>query len=169
MSDKEKPVPLTGTVQIPIKYKVNGAEVEKNFIVEVSAPGPKAELETLTKALEQNRQLLGECQDDIYLNMKKDFYDYQPPWELNYDGPIQTAVMARHNINLLIPLVNIRGGKAKYSKIEAMPVKNHVEKILFKAEKAALEWQVEKSAPMMYAFVAAAIVAVAVITFVSIR
>lgn len=160
---------LVGTIQVPIKYKASGDEVEKNFSIHVSPPGPKEDLETLEKALEQNRALLNQCQKDMCENMKKDFFEYQPPWLLNYEGPIQTAVMARHNINVLIPLVNIKGGSAKYSKIESMPVKNHVEKLMFKAEKAALEWQVEKSSPIMYALVVAMIVAAVVVSYVAVR
>lgn len=165
MSDEEKPVSLIGTIKVPIA--IQGAE--KDFTVHVSPPGPKEDLETLERALEQNRSLLNECQKDMCENMKKDFFEYQPPWMLNYEGPIQTAVMARHNINVLIPLVNIKGGSAKYTKIESMPVKTHVEKLMFKAEKAALEWQVEKSSPIMYSIVVAMMVAVVVVAFVSVR
>ncbi|CAA6822297.1 MAG: Unknown protein [uncultured Thiotrichaceae bacterium] len=162
MSGEEKPVSLIGTIKVPITLQGS----EKDFTVHVSPPGPMENLENLEKALEQNRALLNECQKDMYENMKKDFFEYQPPWMINYEGPIQTAVMARHNINVLIPLVNVKGGRATYSKIETMPVKTHVEKLMFKAEKAALEWQVEKSSPIMYAVAVAMVVAVVVIAFV---
>lgn len=156
---------MSGPLQIPITLKGE----EKKYNLYISPPSAKDDVETLELALKNNRELLVHCQDKLCDTMKRDFFEYQPPWLLDYDSSIQTAIMARQNINILIPLINIRGGKADFTKIETMPVRNHVEKIMFKAEKAALEWQVESSSPMMYAIVVALMVAVGVIGVVAVK
>ncbi len=164
MADESKPVSLMGTIHIPIK--VQGKETE--FHCQISAPGPMAPVEDLEKALKINRDLLNESQKDMVDNLKKDYFERDPPWLLNYEGPVQNALVARFNINVLIPLINIKGGKEKFSKMESWPVKKHIEKMLVKAEKAALEDQIKRAAPFHYAFAISMVVAAFVILYVTI-
>lgn len=164
MSDDKKPVSLIGTIQIPIKIQGE----EKEFMCQISPPGPMAPVEDLENALKRNRELLDECQQEMAENMRKDYFEREPPWLLNYEGPVQNALMARFNINVLIPLINMKGGKAKFTKIESMPVKFHVEKLMAKAEKALLMEEVEKGKPFGYAFAISMIVAAFVVLLVSI-
>lgn len=161
---EEKPVPLQGTIHIPIK--VQGKETE--FHCQISAPGPMAPVEDLEKALIINRKILDESQKDMVENLKRDYFERQPPWKLNYEGPVQNALAARFNINVLIPLINIKGGKEKFSKMESWPVKKHIEKLLVKAEKEALEYQIKKAAPFQYAFVIFIVLAVFVFGYMSV-
>ncbi len=163
MSD-EKPVSLIGTVVIPIK--VQGKETD--FHCQVTAPGPKVEVEELEKALIRNRELLDNSHKAMVDNLKKDYFDRAAPWLLNYEGPVQNALTARFNINVLIPLINIRGGEAEFTKLEAWPVKKHIEKMMVKAEKGALEYQIVKAAPFNYAFAIFMIIAVFVILYITI-
>lgn len=153
MSDDNKPVGLMGTIHIPIK--VDGKETE--FSCQISAPGPMAPVEDLEKALERNRNLLNECSQEMAANLEKDYFDRAPPWLLDYISPVQNALTARFNINVLIPLINMKGGTAKFTKIESMPVKNHIEKLMGKAEKAALGFQDQRMTPVIFAKRAAAI------------
>jgi len=162
MSDG-KPISLIGTVSIPIK--VQGKETD--FHCHVTAPGPKIEVEELEKALVRNRDLLNNAHKAMVDNLKKDYFERAAPWLLNYEGPVQNALTARFNINVLIPLINIRGGEAEFTKLEAWPVKKHIEKMMVKAEKAALEYQIVKAAPFHYAFAISMVVAAFVILYIS--
>ena len=162
MSD-EKPIPLIGTVTIPIKLQ--GKDTE--FQCHITAPGAKVEVEELERALIRNRELLNKSHKDMINNLKKDYFERAAPWLLNYEGPVQNALIARFNINVLIPLINMRGGEAEFTKIESWPVKKHIEKMMVKAEKAALEYQIVKAAPFHYAFAISMVVAAFVILYIS--
>lgn len=161
MSDESKPVSLMGTIQIPIKLQ--GKETE--FHCQITAPGPMVKVEELEAALKTNRNLLGECQEDMVDNLKKDYFDRAPPWLLNYEGPVQNALTARFNINVLIPLINMKGGEAKFNKLESWPVKKHIEKMMVGADKKALGYQDMRMTPVIYAKRATAI-SVLVLAFV---
>ncbi len=163
MSD-EKPIPLVGTINIPIS--IQGKETA--FHCQITAPGPMAAVEDLEKALVRNRDLLNKSHKDMIDNLKKDYFERAAPWLLNYEGPVQNALVARFNINVLIPLINMKGGEAEFTKIESWPVKKHVEKMMVKAEKAALEYQIIKAAPFNYAFAISMIVAAFVILYVTV-
>jgi hypothetical protein len=161
----EKPVSLFGTVRIWIE--VQGKEQE--FQLQISPPAMMASAEELEIALKNNREILADSAKEMVENLKKDYFEQLPPWKLNYDGPIQNALMARLNINVLIPLINIKGGHAKYTKQESWPVKKHIEWLQNKkGQKAALESQIEKAAPFSYAFALSMLVAVFVILYITI-
>lgn len=164
MSDEEKPVSLIGTIHIPIKIQGD----EKKFDCHISAPGPMAPVEELEKALQRNRDLLDECQKEIAENLRKEHFDREPPWKLNYEGAVLNALVARLNINVLIPLINIKGGKAKFTKIETMPVNKHVEKLMAKAEKVVFFVEPEKNrkGSMKSAILVTAVVAIFVSLYV---
>jgi hypothetical protein len=151
MSDDNKPVGLLGTIHIPIKVQRDPNAKEEEFSCQITAPGPMAKVEELEKALVRNRELLAESQKDMIANLEKDYFDRAPPWLLDYNSPIQNALTARFNINVLIPLINMKGGTAKFTKIESMPVKKHIEKLMVKAEKAALGFQDMRMTPVIYA------------------
>ena len=131
MTDTEKPIPLIGTIHIPIKY----SGMETWFHCQISAPPPMTPIEDLEKFLTSNRRLLDEAQEDMITNYYNDLFLHKAPGKLNYEGPIQDALVARFNINILIPLINIKGGTAKFTKLESMPVNKHIEKMMFVAEK----------------------------------
>ena len=50
---------------------------------------------------------------------------------------IQNALVARANIDLLIPLINMRGGDAEYKGLEALPIDDHINGLRDEAAKKA--------------------------------
>lgn len=59
-------------------------------------------------------------------------------WNENFLRPgIQNALVARANIDLLIPLINMRGGDAEYKGLEAHPIDNHINGLRDNAAKQA--------------------------------
>lgn len=158
---EEKPIPLIGTIHIPIKY----SDTVKTFHCQISAPPPMAPVEDLEKFLLSNRQLLNEAQEAMITNLHDDLFRHQAPWLLNYEGPIQNALVARFNINILIPLINIRGGNEKFTKMESLPVKDHIEKMMFKAEKTMFLRHSEDEKPFYIVFSISIFVVIIIIFF----
>ncbi len=61
-------------------------------------------------------------------------------WDENVLRPgIQNALVARANIDLLIPLINVRGGDAEYKGLEALPINDHINNLRDGAAKRAAE------------------------------
>lgn len=59
-------------------------------------------------------------------------------WKENILRPgIQNSLVARANIDLLIPLINIRGGEAEYEGREALPIHEHINNLRDEAAKKA--------------------------------
>lgn len=147
MSDKEevKPTAYTGTVKVNVRGE--------DFYAHITPPPPAAGLPDLEKALETNRRIIDESQ----LELKKVFYqeafEQAAPWQLNYKSPIQDAITAHLNINILIPLINIRGGEARFKKPETFHVKQRIELMRNIAEKATHLEQTGKHRPFNIAFV----------------
>jgi len=57
--------------------------------------------------------------DDLLKRVEKKHVDYF--------SPTQNALVARANIDLLIPLINVKGGVAVYDgKLEGLPIEKHV-------------------------------------------
>jgi len=106
--------------------------IKKNdYLVRIMRPSGSASLHELQRSLQRNRDMLNEsfeemveaCRDEI---IKKKGSDHI--------SPTQNALVARANIDLLIPLINVRGGVASYKgKLEAMPIEKHVDKLRNKA------------------------------------
>ena len=72
------------------------------------------------------------CRDDFFKRVEKKYVDYF--------SPTQNALVARANIDLLIPLINVKGGVATYNgKLEGMPIEKHIEKLRDKAAKDVKE------------------------------
>lgn len=61
-------------------------------------------------------------------------------WNENVLRPgIQNALVARANIDLLIPLINMRGGEAEYKGQEALPINDHINALRDMTAKEASE------------------------------
>ena len=124
MSDEKKdnsvqPTAYVGTVKVTVR--------DKDHFVHISTPPMGATIEELEKALQKNRDMINKCQDDFKNAFIAQVYEFKPPMQVNFDSPTQNAIMAHLNINILIPLINVRGGNASFEKAETFHVKQRLE------------------------------------------
>lgn len=148
--EEVKPTAYAGTVKVSIHGK--------DHYVHVSAPPMGATLEDLEKALQHNRDLINTSQSLMQQAVIDQVYLFKPPMQVNFDSPTQDAIMAHLNINILIPLINIRGGTARFAKPETFHVKQRVEIMRNVAERMAhMERQVHYN-PLPNAVVALVVV-----------
>ncbi len=133
MGDEKKaavqPTAYVGTVKVNIRGK--------DYYVHTSSPPMGATLEDLENALQKNRELIDTSQQEMKQAFINQVYLLKPQAQVNYDSPTQNAIMAHLNINLLIPLINIRGGSASFAKPETFHVKQRVEIMRNVAERTA--------------------------------
>ena len=123
MADEKKPeiqpTAYVGTVKVNIRGK--------DYFVHISPPPMGATLDDLEAALKNNRDKIDECQQKMKEAYIDQAYRFKPPMQVNFDTPTQDAIMAHLNINILIPLINIRGGQASFTKPETFHVQQRVE------------------------------------------
>lgn len=119
-----------------VKVNIKGDE----YLVRVMKPANSASLNELQVSLKRNRDMLAEsylamhetCRDDLFKRVEKKHVDYF--------SPTQNALVARANIDLLIPLINVKGGVASYKgKLEGLPLEKHIAKLRDKAMKKVRE------------------------------
>ncbi len=122
------PSTYAGTVRV----NVRGRE----YIVHTSAPLPMMALADLEAGLKRNREMIKDCQERMREVFIMEAFEYAAPWVLNYDSPTQDAIQAHININLLIPLINLKGGQASFEKPETLPVQQRLEIMRNVAEKS---------------------------------
>ena len=113
-----------------VKVNIQGDE----YLIRVMRPANGATLNELQLSLKRNREMLKEsylamhetCRDDFFKRVEKKYVDYF--------SPTQNALVARANIDLLIPLINVKGGVASYQgKLEGLPIDKHISKLRTKA------------------------------------
>jgi hypothetical protein len=136
---------MTGTVEVEVKGK--------KYRVQISPPGPMVPVEELEKALIANRKQLKEAQAGITATFKKEVFEMPAPKFLNYESPTLLGIMAHLNINVLVPIINMKGGSATFQKPETMPVDKHLEKMYFLAQKGTLENFHKEQRPFHTAFI----------------
>ena len=156
MSDEKKdnvpqPTAYVGTVKVNI--------LGKDYYVQTSTPPMGASLEELERALQHNRDLIKQSQEQMKQAVIDQVFMFKPPMLINFDSPTQTAIMAHININILIPLINLRGGNAAFEKAETFHVKSRVEIMRTAAERVAFMEQHTKTSPMKSAFVIVTVLA----------
>lgn len=99
-------------VPIPVRLKsIFGA---KDYYVHSSAPLPMMNLADLEEGLQRNRLIIQSAQERIRQAFIQEAIEFAAPWQINYDSPIQDAIQAHLNINMLIPLINLKGGQAVF-------------------------------------------------------
>lgn len=117
-----------------------------DYTVRVMRPDAEATLNELQLSLTRNRQMLANsfvamqesCRDDLFKRKEKQYIDHL--------SPTQNALVARANIDMLIPLINIKGGIATYeNKKEALPLEKHILKLRNKALEIANEEDAKES------------------------
>ncbi|MCK5666344.1 MAG: hypothetical protein KAI17_22795 [Thiotrichaceae bacterium] len=119
-----------------LKLPVLGEE----YIVRVMKPAASASSYELQISLNRNREMLKESYEAMHETCRDDFFKRVDKKEVDYFSPTQNALVARANMDLLIPLINVKGGIAAYaSKLEGMPIEKHIEKLRNKAAKHVRE------------------------------
>lgn len=92
----------------------------------------------LKRSLERNREMMEQSFDKmvgIYRNFRVNPNPLVIESESAYRTATKNALVARANIDVLIPLINIRGGDAEYEGVgEGLPIEQHVEQLRRKAE-----------------------------------
>jgi hypothetical protein len=131
MADETKstePSNYAGTVKVNIRGR--------DYYVHISAPMPMMSLADLEEGLKRNRAIIKASQEKMRDTFVMEAFEYAAPWLLNYDGPTQDAIQAHIHINMLIPLINLKGGTANFDKPETFPVKQRIEIMRNVAEKS---------------------------------
>jgi len=105
-----------------------------DYLVRVMKPSSSASLHELQISLNRNRDMLKESFEAMHETCRDDFFKRVEKKYVDYFSPTQNALVARANMDLLIPLINVKGGIATYaSKLEGMPIEKHIEKLRNKA------------------------------------
>ena len=129
MSDESTPA---GSYKLTIK----GDE----YLVRVMKPSNTASLNELQLSLQRNREMLKESYDAMHETCRDDYFKRIEKKYVDYFSPTQNALVARANIDLLIPLINVKGGIAAYKgKLEGLPIEKHIVKLRDKAAKHVRE------------------------------
>ena len=112
------------------KLRITGDE----YLVRVMKPASGASLNELQLSLRRNREMLKESYQAMHETCRDDFFKRVEKKHVDYFSPTQNALVARANIDLLIPLINVKGGVAAYKgKLEGLPIEKHIEKLRNKA------------------------------------
>ena len=113
-----------------VKVIIKGDE----YIVRVMKPASSASLNELQISLKRNREMLKESYLAMHETCRDDFFKRVEKKHVDYFSPTQNALVARANIDLLIPLINVKGGVAAYTgKLEGLPLEKHIAKLRDKA------------------------------------
>ncbi len=111
-----------------------------DYLVRVMKPSSSASLHELQISLNRNRDMLKESFEAMHETCRDDFFKRVEKKYVDYFSPTQNALVARANMDLLIPLINVKGGVAAYAnKLEGMPIEKHIEKLRNKAAKNVRE------------------------------
>jgi len=122
----ESEVAPTGSVKINIKGE--------KYLIRVMKPANSATLSELQISLKRNREMLQESYLAMHETCRDDFFKRVEKKHVDYFSPTQNALVARANIDLLIPLINVKGGIASYKgKLEGLPIEKHITKLRNKA------------------------------------
>ena len=128
MGNPTEPSNYAGTVKVTIRGR--------EYMIHTSAPLPASSLTDLEEGLARNRAILREAQDKMRDMFELEAFEYAAPTMINYDTPTQDAITAHINVTMLIPLINLKGGKASFEKVETLPVQQRIEIMRNVAEKS---------------------------------
>lgn len=113
-----------------VKVIIKGDE----YIVRVMKPASSASLNELQISLKRNREMLKDSYLAMHETCRDDYFKRVEKKHVDYFSPTQNALVARANIDLLIPLINVKGGVAAYTgKLEGLPLEKHIAKLRDKA------------------------------------
>lgn len=129
-----------------LKLNIKGDD----YLVRVMRPASGASLHELQLSLQRNREMLANSFDAMKETCRDDLFKRKEKKHIDYLSPTQNALVARANIDLLIPLINVKGGVAVYeNKKEALPLEKHIIKLRDKAMEAVNE---EDAKDSLYGF-----------------
>ena len=115
-----------------VKLSIKGDD----FLIRVMRPASSASAHELQLSLQRNRDMLKQSFEAMHETCRDDFFKRVEKKHVDYFSPTQNALVARANIDMLIPLINVKGGIATYNgKLEGMPIEKHIEKLRDKAAK----------------------------------
>ena len=113
-----------------VKVNIKGDD----YLVRVMKPANGASLNELQISLKRNRDMLKESYLAMHETCRDDFFKRVEKKHVDYFSPTQNALVARANIDILIPLINVKGGVASYKgKLEGLPIDRHITKLRSKA------------------------------------
>lgn len=110
-----------------------------DYQVCIMRPAASASVHELQISLRRNREMVEQSYQAMHkLEEGKDSVD-------DLISPTRNALIARANIDMLIPLINVKGGVAAYAnKNEAMQIEKHVETLRDNAIKEIAKVTVKK-------------------------
>ena len=116
--------------------KVYIRDVEYNL--SVSKPAHGVGVSELKRSLDRNREMLAQNFEKM-MAIYRGYRTNTDPLVVEHEGAYRTAtknaLVARANIDVLIPLINIKGGDAEYEgDAEGLPINEHIEQLRFDAE-----------------------------------
>ncbi len=116
------------------KIFIRGVE----YNLRVSKPAHGVGVAELRRSLDRNREML-EKNFEKMKQIYRRFRTNTDPLVVEHEGAYRTAtknaLVARANIDVLIPLINIKGGDAEYEgDEEGLPIEEHIEQLRFDAE-----------------------------------
>jgi len=121
-----------------------------DYLVRVIRPSSSTSLHELQLSLKRNRQMLADSFEAMKEACRDDFFKRIDRKDVDYLSPTQNALVARANIDVLIPLINMKGGVATYeNKKEALPLEKHIQKLRSKAAEKVRE---EEGKNSLYGF-----------------
>ena len=118
-------LPVTVSGSGSANFKIKGDEYQ----ITVIRPSPSVSAHELSQSLISNRKMLKQSAKDM---------EILKPCKKKVDdllSPTRNALLARANIDLLVPLINMKGGEAKFEGKEALLIEKHIEKLRADAEK----------------------------------
>ena len=126
-----------------LKLNIKGDD----YLVRVMRPATGTSLHELQFSLARNREMLADSFEAMKEACRDDLFKRKEKKDVDYFSPTMNALVARANIDMLIPLINIKGGVAAYKgKLESMPIEKHIEKLRNKAWKKVNEEDAKDSA-----------------------
>ena len=130
MSEEEEFYESNNAPAGSVKVHIKG----QDYLVRVMKPANSASLNELQLSLTRNREMLKESYLAMHETCRDDFFKRVEKKHVDYFSPTQNALVARANIDLLIPLINVKGGIASYKgKLEGLPIEKHISKLRDKA------------------------------------
>jgi len=129
--------------------KIYIRDVEYNL--RVSKPAHGVGVSELKRSLDRNREMLTSNHDKM-MEIYRRFKTNSDPLVMEHEGAYRTAtknaLVARANIDVLIPLINIKGGDAEYEgDEEGLPIEEHIAQLRDDAEDM-VDWELGFDAPI---------------------